>query len=198
MSKFSRRDTLRYIALAAAAGHVTAQDGQHVHEMANARRQKATGVYQPKALTPHEYATLERLTDLIIPVEGSSPGALAAGSAAWIDMLAGENPRLLEIYSGGLGWMDRAMVQRAGKDFVSSTAAEQTALLDKIAYRKNDGAEFGPGIRFFDWARRMTVDAYYTSPIGIKDIDFRGNTPMSKFEVPADAIEYALKRSGQA
>ena len=196
MSEFSRRDLLRKVALAVVSAEaVDAQDGHQVHEMAAAGAVKS-GSYQPKALTAPQYATLERLTDLIIPPEGKSPGALAAGAAAWIDMLASENDRLADIYTGGLAWLDHAMQARAGKSFVDASPAEQTALLDLIAYRKNDSPELGPGIRFFDWARRMTVDAYYTSKTGIEDLDYRGNTAMTKYEVPAAAIQYALKRSG--
>jgi hypothetical protein len=53
----------------------------------------------------------------------------------------------------------------------------------------------GPGVAFFDWARKMTVDAFYTSEIGIKDVDFRGNGSISQYEVPKEVIEYALKHS---
>jgi hypothetical protein len=42
----------------------------------------------------------------------------------------------------------------------------------------------------------MTVDAFYTSEIGIKDIDYRGNTALSVYPSPGDAIAYALKKSG--
>ena len=48
-------------------------------------------------------------------------------------------------------------------------------MLDQIAYRKNQTPELAPGIRFFDWARRMTVDAYYTSAAGIKEVGYMGN-----------------------
>ena len=65
-----------------------------------------------------------------------------------------------------------------------------------IAYRKNESPDLGPGIRFFDLARRMIVDAFYTSAAGIAALGYKGNTAVSKFEVPAEAIEYALKRSG--
>jgi hypothetical protein len=41
----------------------------------------------------------------------------------------------------------------------------------------------------------MVVDAYYTSPIGIKEVGYMGNTAVSKFEVPQEAVDYALKRS---
>jgi len=45
-------------------------------------------------------------------------------------------------------------------------------------------------------ARRMTVDAFYTSEIGIADIDYQGNRPQATYPPPTEAIAYALKRSG--
>jgi predicted Fe-Mo cluster-binding NifX family protein len=86
------------------------------------------------------------------------------------------------------------MQRRFDARFVSAKPADQIAMLDLIAYRKNV-ATVGPGVRFFDWARMMVVDAYYTSKVGIKDIGYMGNKGMAKFEVPQEAIDYALKRS---
>lgn len=164
--------------------------------MAGEARAAGGGMYSPKALSAHDFKTLERLTDLIVPVENGAPGALAAGAAAWIDMMASENAELKGIYTKGLGWLDTTMVQRGQKDFVSAPPVRQTELLDVIAYRRNQTPELAPGIEFFSWARRMTVDAFYTSEIGIKDIDYRGNTPQSTYAAPTQAIEYALKKSG--
>jgi hypothetical protein len=39
------------------------------------------------------------------------------------------------------------------------------------------------------------LDAYYTSPIGIKELGYMGNTAVSEFHVPEEALQYALKRS---
>ena len=69
-------------------------------------------------------------------------------------------------------------------------------MLDLIAYRRNETPELAPGIEFFTWARRMTVDAFYTSEIGIRDIDYRGNSAMASYPSPTEAIAYALKRTG--
>ena len=164
--------------------------------MAGEARAAAGGAYAPKALSAHEFKTLERLTDFIVPVENGAPGAVAAGAAAWIDMMASENDQLKGIYTKGLAWMDAAMVQRGAKDFLTAAPARQTELLDLIAYWRNQSPELLPGIDFFAWARRMTVDAFYTSEIGIKDIDYRGNTPLASYPAPTDAIAYALKKSG--
>ena len=103
MSDISRRDVLRRLGLALmATGALDRVSAQEVHHMALASQTPAGGGYSPKALNDHEYRTLVRLTDLIIPVEDGKPGAVAAGAAAWIDMLASENEQLKDRYTGGL------------------------------------------------------------------------------------------------
>ena len=102
------------------------------------------------------------------------------------------------VYTTGTAWLDAAMKKRGAEDFLSASAENQTALLDQIAYRRNSSLELDPGIQFFTWARRMTVDAFYTSEIGIADIDYRGNRPQMTYPEPTEAIAYALKRSGLA
>lgn len=194
MSDVTRRDLLQRIALSITAGPLTLEAAQHVHGIA-ADEKAAHGVYKAKALNAHEYKTLEKLADYIVPPEGSTGGATAAGAPEWIDLMSSQNPQLLAIYTGGIAWLDHAMQRRGASNFVDATSEQQIAMLDLIAYRKNETPERGPGIKFFEWARKMVVDAYYTSAIGIKDIGYMGNTALSKFEVPQEVIDYALKRS---
>ena len=194
MSEISRRDALRRLGLALmATGALDRVAAQEVHHMA-AEAQAAAGPYTPKTFTPAEFRSLERLTDLIIPVENGAPGAVAAGCAAWIDMISSENDQLKKIYRDGFAWLDTTMKGRGAASFVEATPEQQTALLDQIAYRRNQSPELSPGIEFFSWVRRMTVDAFYTSEVGIKDIDYRGNSPMGSYPSPTEAIAYVLKR----
>jgi len=196
MSEITRRDVLRRLgATLMATGVLDRVSAQEVHHLALAQAGSG-GAYTPKALSDHEYSTLVRLTDLVIPIDNGKPGAVAAGAAAWIDMLATENSQLKEIYTKGLAWVDAEMKRRGAADFVSAPPDQQTALLDVIAYRRNSSPELDPGIQFFTWVRRMTVDAFYTSEIGIADIDYRGNRPQATYPEPTEAIAYALKRSG--
>lgn len=196
MSEITRRDALRRLALAlAATGTIDRLGAEEVHAM-TALAQASGGPFTPRSFTDAQFRTLERLTDLIIPVENGAPGALAAGCAAWIDMISSENDQLTTIYRNGFTWLDETMKSRGAADFVSATPEQQTALLDLIAYRRNQSSELRPGIEFFGWVRRMTVDAFYTSEIGIKDIDYRGNAPMGSYPAPTEAIAYALKKSG--
>lgn len=197
MSDITRRDVVRRMGLALmAAGTLDRLAAEEIHAF-TAQAASSAGAYSPKALNAHEYATLERLADLIVPVENGRPGALAAGAPAWIDMLASENDELTRIYQRGVAWLDSAMTSRGAKNFVSATPEQQTALLDLIAFRRNaaDRPELAAGVEFFSWARRMTVDAFYTSEVGIKDIDYRGNVAQLSFPSPTEAIAYALERS---
>jgi gluconate 2-dehydrogenase gamma chain len=194
----TRRDVLRRLALTlTAAGTLDRVAAQEIHHMTAMAQAATGGAYAPVSLTPAQYRALERLTDLIIPVENGAPGAVAAGAAAWIDLISSENDKLKEIYRSGLAWLDGAMKTRGAGSFATATPAQQTELLDLIAYRRNLTAnpELGPGIEFFSWVRRMTVDAFYTSAIGIKDIDYRGNSPMGSYPEPTESIAYVLKRT---
>ncbi len=197
MSDITRRDVLRRLALTlTAAGTLDRVAAQEVHHLAALAQASTGGAYTPASFTAAQYRTLERLTDLIIPVENGAPGALAAGAARWIDLISSENDKLQDIYKSGFAWLDGAMKTRHDADFVTATPAQQVELLDLIAYRRNQSPELASGIEFFTWVRRMTVDAFYTSEIGIKDIDYRGNAPMGAYPSPTEAIAYALARSG--
>src|SRR6266542_2398740 len=197
-NRVSRRQLLR-ISMSAAltgsgAGLVTLEAAQHVHDAVAHEKSTYKG-FTLKAFTAHEFQTLQRLADLIIPADDHSPGALAAGAAEWIDYMASNSPELAEIYTGGIAWLDREMQRRYTANFLEAKPEQQTAMLDLIAYRKNESPETATGIRFFTWVRNMVADAYYTSPIGIKELGYMGNTATSEFRVPEEAVQYALKRS---
>src|SRR5436309_737260 len=192
----SRRDLLRITLTTFGVSVVSAEAAQHVHNAVNDVKKTAQDPYKPKCFTASEYKTLQRLADLIVPADDRSPGALAAGAPEFIDFLSSQSRELAEIYTGGLAWLDHEMTKRYTVGFAAATPEQQTAMLDLIAYRKNDSPELGPGIRFFTWARNMVVDAFYTSKVGMDDLGFMGNGAMSEFSVPVSAIEYAVKRSG--
>lgn len=190
MSKPSRRDLIRNLAVSAATVGLSTAEAQHVHQMAADQTKASGGIYKSKAFTDHEYATLRKLCDIIFP------GSLEGGAPEFIDFLSSNNKEMQAIYTGGIAWLDRQMSARYQALFVAAKPEQQTQMLDLIAYRKNTTPELAPGIRFFDWVRKMTSDAYYTSAVGMKDIGFMGNKGMAKFQVPVEAIDYALKRSG--
>jgi hypothetical protein len=193
MSEISRRDALKGLAAAfAAAGAIDQYVAADAH-LAVAQI-TAVGPYTPTALSVHQYQTLLKLADFIIPVENNKPGAVLAGVPGWIDTLLAVNADLRKRYTDGLAWVDQSMTTRHGVDFLTAVDAQQAGLLDQIAFQKNRSPELNPGIDFFILLRRMTVDGFYTSPIGQRDI-YQGNTARAEFSVPKDAMDYVINRS---
>lgn len=199
MSELTRRAVLQRLAAAiAVAGAYDVLDAHEAHHAVQQAAAAAGGVYNPKALSAHEFATLEKLTDLIIPAD-AKPGAVKVGVAAWIDQLLDVNAELKAKYAAGLAWLDTRIAQAGSsgpgaKDFVGATPAQQTALLDVIAFKKHQSPENDPGIEFFTLARRMTADGFYTSDLGMRDV-YPGNAPQAAFVVPQAAIDHVLSRS---
>lgn len=186
MSETSRRDLLRNISLATVLGSLPVEAAQHVHHMATA--EKAAGPYKPKGFNEAEFKTVQLLAEMIVP------GAAKGNAAEFIDLLCSVNPDLQARWTGGLAWIDRWMESRHKASFAAAPAARQTELLDIIAFRKN-AATHGPGVRFFEMARRMVVDAYYTSAAGITEVGYQGNKGASEFKVPQEIYAYVMKRS---
>ena len=203
----SRRELLRRTALVVAAAGVNAAGldpaaAQLVHREA-ARRKSGPGGYTRQFFTDREYQIVARLSELIVPADERSGSAVDAGAPEFIDLLCAENTELARIYSGGLGWIDAWMRQRHGTSFLRSSAIQQTGLLDQLVAADTATDEPGiakpgeidAGVKFFQWIRKMAVDAYYTSEIGVADLGYQGNTALETYTVPAEAIEYVRKRS---
>lgn len=195
MDDITRRDVLHIIGTSmvltsAGSGVLSPALAQHVHaEVAAVKSLSGGPNYVPKKFNAHNFQTLRKLGEMIIP------GANEAGAAEYIDFLASRNDELAAIFNGGFAWMDNYMQKSYGANFLKATAAQQTELLDKLAYTKNVTPETAPGVPFWTWTRNMVVDAYYTSPAGVKDIGFMGNGAVSVFSVPKEAVDYAIRRS---
>jgi len=181
---------------AAGSGVLSPALAQHVHaSMVEAKSLSGGAAYQPKCFNAHNFQTLRKLGDLIIPADEHSRGASDAGAAEYIDFLSSHNEELAAIFNGGFGWLDDYMGKKYGADFLSAKPEQQRALLDLVAYRKNASAETAGGARFWVWVRNMVVDAYYTSPVGVADLGYMGNGAMSHFSVPQEAVDYVMRRS---
>jgi len=132
--------------------------------------------------TPDEYALADALAEIVIPADAHSGGARAAGAALYIDGRLAEaftdEPRAL--WREGLRLIDALAAREHGEAFVRLTAPQQVRLLERLA-----AAESKPGTaeeRFFAELKRRTIDAYYTSRIGIHDeLEYKGNVLLDEF-----------------
>ena len=188
MQGISRRDMLRNLTVGAAAGSVLqmipAEAAALAHQMVHqAKAASPAGKYTPKFFSPHQYATLVFLCDTIIPRDDKSGGAGEAGAPEFIDLLTSENDEYQLEFGGGLLWLDNFCTDRYGVAFLASTPAQQREVLDLIAFRKNAKSDpsLSQGVAFFARLRQMTCDGFYTSKIGIEDLQYIGNTALASF-----------------
>src|SRR5882757_6674769 len=184
----SRRDILRTLALGAAGGSVLqvipAEAAEYIHQMV--RKEKAAapaGKYAPKYFSASQYAAVTFLCDAIIPKDEKSGGAVEAGAPEFIDLLTSENPEYQLKLGGGLFWLDAACTDRCGNVFMECTPEQKKEILDLIAYRKNARKDpaLSQGVTFFAFLRNLTCDGFYTSKIGIADLQYIGNTALREF-----------------
>jgi hypothetical protein len=136
----------------------------------------------PRALTRDQYALLDELTEILIPADGHSGGARAAGVAAYIDArLADEFDSSLKMsFISGLVMVDGLAQARHGRRFVTLSAAEREAIVQTLAEGEADPKT--DEARFFVALKRRTVRGYYTSRIGIHDeMNYKGNTMQEEY-----------------
>jgi gluconate 2-dehydrogenase gamma chain len=184
----TRRDILRTLAMGAIGGSVLqvipAEAAEYAHQMV--RKEKAAspaGKYAPKYFSAHQYETLSALCDAIIPKDEKSGGAVEAGAPEFIDLLSSENPKYQLKLGGGLLWLDNFCSDRYEKAYLDCTPEQRREVLDLIAFRKNakQNPALSQGVAFFALLRNMTCDAFYTSKIGIADLQYIGNTTVREF-----------------
>jgi len=136
----------------------------------------------PLFFTRQEFALLDALTELVIPTDAHSPGAHAAGVAAYLDRTVAEAflPENKESWRTGLASIEELSREMNGSSFLKSSKQQQNALLTKIAAAEND--PHTKPERFFTQLKQSTASAYYSSSVGIhQDLQYKGNVLLQQF-----------------
>ena len=170
-----RREILRILTLAAGAATFPgfSKWSFACGHIRSALAQIKPAVYQPLFFTAPEYAMIERLTDIIIPTD-NTPGAREAGPSEFIDLMVSRDPNLQQGFRTGLSWLNSHSQNNSGKAFLSLNPDQQVTLLESLAYKKKFRPGEEHGRQFFDLIREYTVMGFYTSEIGLKELDFPG------------------------
>ena len=159
----------------------------------NQRRRGAGAAFKPKFFTAHEYATVGVLVDLIIPRDERSGSATDAGVPAFMDFMMIDQPRRQIAMRGGLAMIDRLASDRTGKRFVTCTDRERRAILDEIAYTTNPDRGLSQAVVFFSSFRDLTASGFWTTKMGVADLQYQGNVFVSEWTGCPDA---ALRKLG--
>ncbi|SOE20407.1 Gluconate 2-dehydrogenase subunit 3 [Spirosomataceae bacterium TFI 002] len=137
----------------------------------------------------HEMATLAVLSDIIIPADKTSGSATDAGVPDFLEFIVKDMPHYQVPVRGGLRWLDSESRKQKGKRFIDLSAADRIFIVDQIAYPKKAKPEMSQGVNFFNTMRNLVATGFYTSEIGVKDLDFQGNVPNMWDGVPADVLK---------
>jgi hypothetical protein len=195
-----RRDMLKALGSApVAAGFVwTDAQAQEAHHQAQAARQTATKTrtpFKPKFFTAHEYATVVILVDLVIPKDERSGSATDAGVPEFMDFIVGDQPDGQTVMRGGLAWLDRECERRFDKRFVACDDAQRRDVLDDISGLEPPTVTLTQGVAFFRMFRDLTASGFWTSKMGIADLQYMGNTLVAEWKGCPDE---QLKKLGLA
>ena len=171
-SELQRRDWIR----TALAGTGVAAAGPLVTQIAPipaaAAQTAIADAWKPLLLDPHQNKTVIVLTELVIP-ETDTPGAKAARVNEYIDlMLHDVEPDKGHSFLQGLGWLDGHAIDLHGVPFVGLEERQQVRILESLDEAEAD--ELAPGATFFARLKRLTVEGYYTSRIGIAELNKHG------------------------
>lgn len=135
-----------------------------------AHQQARTRAMDP--FTPHQVATLERATELIIPAT-DTPGAREARVTEFIAVIVGEWDTAADRdrFMRGLGTLDERARSQFGKDFVAGSETDQVVLLTALdnevqamVTRPEDREE-----NFYRRLKGLTLYGYYTSEVAAQE-----------------------------
>ena len=187
-----RRDVLK-ILLAAPAATFSWTEAEAAQAAGSAQAARAAAPFVPKFFTANEFRFVRVLADIVIPKDERSGSASDAGVPEFMDFMMIEQPARQVAMRGGLAWLDRECQLRFDKIFLDCSDAQRTAVLDDIAWPQRAEPSRAHGVAFFSSFRDLTAAGFWTTRLGIDDLQYMGNRSVARWNGCPDA---ALKKLG--
>jgi hypothetical protein len=130
------------------------------------------------------------LVDYIIPRDERSGSATDAGVPAFIDFVLEDVEGLATPFRGGLAILERECRQRYGVPFVALAAPDQVAVLDLVAWPADVAPELERAAKFFTLLRDLTASGFFSSRMGVEDLQYQGNTAYAWDGCPPEALSH--------
>lgn len=194
-----RRQAVELLAAAPFAGTfgLSPAAAQRGSRFLNALLAAPVQAYAPKFFSPHEWQTVRLLVDLVIPKDERSGSATDAMVPEFMDFILSEYPEEQLWMRGGLAWLDTEARRRVGADFVSAQDAQRSAILDDIAWPAKAPAGVHQGVSFFNHFRDLTASGFWSSQMGVADIQYKGNVFVTDWQgCPPQQLEKLGVRYG--
>jgi len=186
-----RRDALKVLLAAPAATFTwTDADAAQAAASAQAARVATTKPFVPKFFTATEFKFVNVLADIVIPKDERSGSATDAGVPEFMDFMMIDQPARQVAMRGGLAWLDVECQRRFDKTFLNCAEAERSAVLDDIAWPSKARPEFAHGVAFFNSFRDLTASGFWTTRMGIDDLQYMGNRSVARWNgCPPEALK---------
>jgi len=199
----SRRRALKYVGMlaATAAGReflstwlpasnqvlagTDSGDPMTIHGMQAVSPAQSSEQYTPHFFKPEDFRTVEFVTELIIPSD-DGPGAKEAEVAKYLDFVvfsaAEHMPSLQREWTEGLAILNAETQKQYHGTFCEVSSADREKLFTEISLPESYPTMQHPAFGFYKLAKEMTVDAFYTSKIGLIDVlGYKGLTYLVEF-----------------
>jgi len=163
----------------------------------NLGRTYLPGELWPLTLTPSQYITVAVVCDVIIPADSASPSAAEVGVPDFIDEwisapygdtdhanFSADRSLILE----GIAWLDGQSIERFAQLFARLTETQQKQICDDVCFLPRAKPEFRQAATFFARFRDLAAAGFYTTPTGMNDLRYVGNTPLPRFYGPPHEI----------
>jgi gluconate 2-dehydrogenase gamma chain len=177
--EISRRDAVQLMAalpIAAFLSWPTAEQEKARRFVDTALKSAADGVaYAPRFFTAAEFRTAGILADMIIPRDDRSGSATDAGVPEFMDFMMMDRPTNQKWMRDGLAWLDAQSGTRFGKPFADASVPQREQILNDIAWPARAPATLSAGVNFFNRFRDLTASGFWSSRIGVKDLQYMGN-----------------------
>ena len=142
--------------------------------------------WTPVLMDEHQNQMLIAISDLMIPAT-DTPGAKAALVNRFLDLLmSAETAETQRAFFAALSYIDGASMEQFNAAFVYLSSDQQTELLEQLAY-PHTHARWGEqeseftGNAHFEKLKNWIVGAYYSSPVGLKELGWDGSFPHGAF-----------------
>lgn len=195
MTTMNRRKVLQLLGSApVAAGFVwTEAEAFEAQRRTQQARRASAPAFKPAFFTAAEYAAVVILAEMIIPKDERSGGATEAGVPQFIDFMMVDQPARQVPMRGGLAWLNQECNARFNKSFAAATEAERAQVLDEISGLEPARPDQSHGLAFFRSFRDLTATGFWTSKMGMDDLQFMGNVFVPEWN---GCPEEALKKLG--
>ena len=197
--RIDRREAIKWMLTAAASvsvlkpGHLAATPvAKGYGTDPNLMEVYKPGDLWPLTFTPEQRSTVVALCDVILPRDDKSSSAgevhVQDFIDEWVSAPYPDQQMDRKVILDGLAWLEEESRKRFQKDFADLSDSQKSQICDDISYVPKAAPEFQSAAKFFSRFRVLTTTGFYTTPEGMKDIQYIGNVALTKWEGPPPEV----------